>query len=122
MGWRALAIWTVLSWCCLGGSHALADSYEWERTQKLLEAQQLELAENPEGKRWRPFIGQMLDEGKHVPPEEAAQLCLRLVSGRADRLSGCLFSVHDDFDAIVRSADAVLQQGGLRLRLRPWPQ
>jgi NAD(P)-dependent dehydrogenase (short-subunit alcohol dehydrogenase family) len=78
------------------------------------------LAERPEGRRWRPFIGRMLEDGRDVPPEEAAQLALKLVSGRADRLSGCLFSVSDDFDAIVQAADAVLQSDGLRLRLRPW--
>jgi NAD(P)-dependent dehydrogenase (short-subunit alcohol dehydrogenase family) len=78
------------------------------------------LAERPEGQRWRPFIGQMLKDGRAVPPEEAAQLALKLVSGRADRLSGCLFSVREDFDGIVQAADAVLQSDGLRLRLRPW--
>lgn len=78
------------------------------------------LAETPEGKRWRPFIGQMLKDGQDVPPERAAELALKLVSGRADRLSGCLFSVHDDFDAIVQAADAVLKSDGLRLRLKPW--
>jgi len=78
------------------------------------------LAEGAEGRRWRPFIGQMLKDGRDVPPEEAAELALKLVSGRADRLVGCLFSVRDDFDAIVRAADAVLQNEGLRLRLKPW--
>lgn len=78
------------------------------------------LAERPEGRRWRPFISQMLKDGKDVPPEEAAQLALKLVSGRADRLSGCLFSSSDDFDGIVQAADAVLEGDGLRLRLRPW--
>lgn len=78
------------------------------------------LAEQPAGRRWRPFIGQMLKDGRDVPPEEAAQLALKLVSGRADRLSGCLFSVREDFDRIVQAADGVLASDGLRLRLRPW--
>ncbi len=78
------------------------------------------LAEQPEGRRWRPSIGQMLKDGRDVPAEEAAQLALKLVSGRADRLCGCLFSVSDNFDGIVQAADAVLESDGLRLRLRPW--
>jgi NAD(P)-dependent dehydrogenase (short-subunit alcohol dehydrogenase family) len=78
------------------------------------------LAERPEGRRWRPFIGQMLKDGRDVPPEQAAQLALKLVSGRVDQLSGCLFSSSDDFDAIAQAADAVLERDGLRLRLRPW--
>ena len=74
------------------------------------------LGEQPEGRRWRPFIGQMLKDGRDVPPEKAAELALKLVSGRVDQLSGCLFSTSDDFEA----ADAVLAGDGLRLRLRPW--
>ena len=78
------------------------------------------LGEQPEGRRWRPFIGQMLKDGRDVPPEKAAELALKLVSGRVDQLSGCLFSTSDDFEAIAQAADAVLAGDGLRLRLRPW--
>ena len=55
-----------------------------------------------------------------MPPEQAAEIVRNLLSGRADRLSGCLFGAGDDFDAIVENADRVLETEGLRLRLRPW--
>jgi NAD(P)-dependent dehydrogenase (short-subunit alcohol dehydrogenase family) len=80
------------------------------------------LAESPEGQRWRPFIGRMLAEGQHVPPETAARLAVALAEGRADRRAGCLFSAGDDVDAIAEKAEAVLAANALRLRLRPLPE
>ncbi len=77
------------------------------------------LAESEEGRRWRPYIGERLQEGDSLPPERAAELVLNLLSGRADRLSGCLFSAGGDFEATVENADAILEQDALRLRLKP---
>jgi len=79
----------------------------------------LHLARSEEGRKWRPFIGELLAQGKSLPPERAAGLVLNLLSGRADRLSGCLFSAHDDFDAIVENAERILESDALRLRLKP---
>jgi NAD(P)-dependent dehydrogenase (short-subunit alcohol dehydrogenase family) len=80
----------------------------------------LNLVETEAGRRWRPFIGDWFKEGKDVPPERAAEMVLNLLSGRADRLSGCLFSAGEDFDAIVQNADRILAADALRLRLKPW--
>jgi NAD(P)-dependent dehydrogenase (short-subunit alcohol dehydrogenase family) len=81
----------------------------------------LNLAEGEAGRKWRPFIGEWFEQGRDVPPELAAKMVLNLLGGQADRLSGCLFSAGDDFDAIVKNADEILDKNALRLRLRPWP-
>jgi NAD(P)-dependent dehydrogenase (short-subunit alcohol dehydrogenase family) len=79
----------------------------------------LNLVETEAGRRWRPFIGEWFREGRDVPPERAAAMVLNLLSGRADRLSGCLFSAGEDFGAILENADEILENDGLRLRLKP---
>lgn len=52
------------------------------------------------------------------PPELAAQLCVTLLSGKADALSGCYLSVHDDLDRLLRESDLVARSDAQRLRLR----
>lgn len=54
-----------------------------------------------------PLIQEIFDRGLDVTPEVVADLVLNLASGRADMLSGRLFSVSDNFDEIVRRADEV---------------
>lgn len=65
-----------------------------------------------------PFLQQILDRGFDVTPEDVARMVLKLASGCADVLSGRMFSVEEDIDAIVRRAEEV-RVGELHvLRLR----
>ena len=75
-----------------------------------------------EGARHRlPFIQQLIDDGWEFTAEEVAALVLALASGRADSLSGRLFSVGDDVDEIVSQAEhARADELGL-LRARELP-
>jgi NAD(P)-dependent dehydrogenase (short-subunit alcohol dehydrogenase family) len=54
-----------------------------------------------------PQIQRILDEGQDVTEEVVAELVLWLASGKADRLSGRLFSVNEDREEIVRRAEEV---------------
>jgi NAD(P)-dependent dehydrogenase (short-subunit alcohol dehydrogenase family) len=60
------------------------------------------------------IIQKILDEGQDVTPDVVADLVLFLASGKADRLSGRLFSVNEDLEDIVRRAEEV-EQGNLYL-------
>lgn len=70
-----------------------------------------------EARHHLPFIQKVLDDGKEVTPDTVAGLVLTLASGRADILSGRLFSVHDDVDAIVSQAEPVRARELYLLRL-----
>jgi NAD(P)-dependent dehydrogenase (short-subunit alcohol dehydrogenase family) len=65
-----------------------------------------------------PFIQKMFDDGLENPPEAAADLVLFLASGKADALSGRLFSVHDDPEATAARADDILAGELYVLRVR----
>ena len=65
-----------------------------------------------------PVIQKILDEGRDVTPEVVARLVLTLAAGRADALSGRLFSFDDDIDAIVAQAEKVRAEELYLLRLR----
>jgi NAD(P)-dependent dehydrogenase (short-subunit alcohol dehydrogenase family) len=65
-----------------------------------------------------PVIQKMLDDGLENPPEIAADLVLWLASGKADSLSGRVFSVHDDRQAILERADEIARDELYLLRLR----
>jgi NAD(P)-dependent dehydrogenase (short-subunit alcohol dehydrogenase family) len=60
-----------------------------------------------EGRKRIPLVQKILDEGLDVAPEVVAGLVLFLASGRADALSGRVFSVNDDVEEMVRRADDV---------------
>lgn len=77
-----------------------------------------ELAESEEGRRWRPGVAERLDAGDHNPPEMAAEMAVRLVSGHADDLTGRYFSASDDFDELVARADEILERDERVLRIR----
>jgi NAD(P)-dependent dehydrogenase (short-subunit alcohol dehydrogenase family) len=65
-----------------------------------------------------PLIQRLLDEGREVTPERVAELVVLLASGRADALSGRLFSVDEDVDEVLRR-EAEVRAGDLyTLRLR----
>lgn len=65
-----------------------------------------------------PFVQQMLDGGMEVTPDVVADLVLLLASGRADSLSGRLFSVDEDVEEIVRRAPEVRRDELNTLRVR----
>jgi hypothetical protein len=53
-----------------------------------------------------------------VPPERAANLVVLLASGKADALSGCYISVHDDVAEMLRRAKEIQQNALHTLGLR----
>jgi NAD(P)-dependent dehydrogenase (short-subunit alcohol dehydrogenase family) len=65
-----------------------------------------------------PVVQKYLDEGMDVTPEAVAELVLFLASGRADQLSGRLFSVKEDVEEIVRRAEDVRRDELYTLRVR----
>jgi NAD(P)-dependent dehydrogenase (short-subunit alcohol dehydrogenase family) len=65
-----------------------------------------------------PFVQKLLDDGLEVTPDVVADLVLFLASGRADALSGRLFSVGEDLEEIVRRASAVYRDDLYALRVR----
>jgi NAD(P)-dependent dehydrogenase (short-subunit alcohol dehydrogenase family) len=65
-----------------------------------------------------PFIQKLLDDGAEVSPDQVASLVLALASGRADVLSGRLFSVHENVDDIVSQAEAVRARELYLLRMQ----
>lgn len=54
-----------------------------------------------------PVIQDIFDRGLDVTPESVAKAVLQLATGAADALSGRLFAVNDDIDAMVGRADEV---------------
>jgi len=74
-----------------------------------------------EGRRRMPFLQKMLDDGLDVTPQVVADLVLFLASGKADALSGRLFYVNDDGEAMVRQAERIEREELYLLRLRGLP-
>jgi NAD(P)-dependent dehydrogenase (short-subunit alcohol dehydrogenase family) len=69
---------------------------------------------------WLPRVAAMMGwkGGSLTPPEAAAQLCVVLASGRADRLFGRHLSMQDDIEALIAQADTVVADDRYVLRLR----
>jgi NAD(P)-dependent dehydrogenase (short-subunit alcohol dehydrogenase family) len=65
-----------------------------------------------------PIIQKFLDDGRDVPPEATADLVEYLASGRGDALSGCVFSVGENWDEMVRRAEEIRREQMYTLRLR----
>ena len=59
---------------------------------------------SPEGQRWLPWFRDIFDEGRDLPPERPATLLMALASGKADALSGCFITPHDDLDEMIAIA------------------
>ena len=68
-----------------------------------------------------PLIQKLLDEGREVTPDRVAELVLFLASGRADALSGRLFSVDEDVEEVLRRSGEVQESDLYTLRLRKLP-
>jgi NAD(P)-dependent dehydrogenase (short-subunit alcohol dehydrogenase family) len=65
-----------------------------------------------------PFVQKLLDDGLEVTPDVVASLVLTLASGRADSLSGRLFSVEEDVEGIIQRAEEVRANEQRLLRVR----
>jgi NAD(P)-dependent dehydrogenase (short-subunit alcohol dehydrogenase family) len=65
-----------------------------------------------------PFVQKLLDDGLEVTSDVVADLVLFLASGRADALSGRLFSVGEDVEEIVRRTPDVCRDELYTLRVR----
>jgi 3-oxoacyl-[acyl-carrier protein] reductase len=63
------------------------------------------------------YIQEIFDRGLDVTPEVVADLILNLASGRADSLSGRVFSVSDNFEEILKRADEIRATDMYQLRL-----
>ena len=70
-----------------------------------------------EGKRWLPWFKRLFDEEFTVPVEQPAKLVLELASGRADTLSGRLFSVQDDLEQLLANALEIEQRNLYALKI-----
>ena len=73
---------------------------------------------DPGGRKWRPGFERIFEEGRGHPPQLVADLVLKLLSGRADRLSGRFFLATCDFDRVVDRIEAILRDDAMTLRMR----
>ena len=77
------------------------------------------LAKLPGDEKWlEGWARKSLAAGEDVPPERAANLVVLLASGKADALSGCYISVHDDVAEMLRRAEEIQQNALHTLGLR----
>jgi NAD(P)-dependent dehydrogenase (short-subunit alcohol dehydrogenase family) len=71
------------------------------------------------GQKWRPeFKRDFADGSRWQPAEAIATMCVQLVSGAADALSGRYFLVQPGVDAMVADADRILKEDLWTLRIR----
>ena len=70
------------------------------------------------GRKWRPGFEKIFQEGRGHPPELVADLVLKLVSGRADALTGRFFLATRDFEEIVAQTETILKNDLMTLRMR----
>jgi 3-oxoacyl-[acyl-carrier protein] reductase len=75
------------------------------------------LATCPEGRKWIPNAE--ADINHWEPAELTAQVVLKLLSGELDALSGRTFSSAVDLNNLAASADRLIQEDRLMLRMRP---
>jgi 3-oxoacyl-[acyl-carrier protein] reductase len=77
------------------------------------------ILKTPGGKRYLGHIAALFTDDSEllVPPDNAANLVLRLCSEDFSSLSGIMISVFDDPDALQQKADQVKQQGLYTLRM-----
>jgi NAD(P)-dependent dehydrogenase (short-subunit alcohol dehydrogenase family) len=76
------------------------------------------LMDDPDAQSWLPQFKPIFDEGRDDPIERVGQLIVRLASGQADALSGRIVSVRDDFEGLLRDAEAIRRDDRYALRLR----
>jgi NAD(P)-dependent dehydrogenase (short-subunit alcohol dehydrogenase family) len=76
------------------------------------------IMDDPGGQKWRPGFSKLFESGQDAPPEAVADLCVRLVSGKADALSGRYLLVKQDLDELIADADRIVEQDLWTLRIR----
>jgi len=76
------------------------------------------IREDPGGVKWRPGFREIFEKHRDHPPELVAELCVKLVSGRADSLSGRYFLATRSFDEIVGQAATIVKEDLMTLRIR----
>jgi NAD(P)-dependent dehydrogenase (short-subunit alcohol dehydrogenase family) len=59
-----------------------------------------------EGQRFLPWLAEIFEQGRDMPPEPAARLVVALASGRFDILSGRFCTVLDDLDRLAAQVEA----------------
>jgi NAD(P)-dependent dehydrogenase (short-subunit alcohol dehydrogenase family) len=73
--------------------------------------------DSEEGRRWMPWLRDIFEQGRDVPPDHAARLVTLLASGRADALSGRFFTIADDVLGLADLASRGELGDGQTLRL-----
>lgn len=69
---------------------------------------------SPDVQAW---MRQLFAEGKDTPIGRPVELVLLLASGKADALSGCMLSVHDDIAELVRRVEEIKSDALYTLRM-----
>ncbi|QQE77987.1 SDR family oxidoreductase [Alicyclobacillus sp. SO9] len=73
------------------------------------------------GKKYLPDMAGLFKQGVDESPETAPQLMAQIISGDFDRLSGRIFSVHDNLDTILLNLDDILDRDLYTLRSNELP-
>ena len=76
------------------------------------------IMDDPGGRKWRPNFSEIFEQGRDTPPEAVAGFIVKLVSGKADRLTGRYFNPKLDFDEIVADAERIVAGDLWTLRIR----
>jgi hypothetical protein len=76
------------------------------------------VAYRPSLARTWAWLGAIFDECQDLPIERAGQFAVVLASGRADAMSGPVVSGRDDFEDLVRDAEAIRRADRYALRVR----
>jgi NAD(P)-dependent dehydrogenase (short-subunit alcohol dehydrogenase family) len=77
------------------------------------------LLDDEGSRKWRPEFRQAFADGtRWVPADAVAEMCVQLVSGRADSLTGRYFLVQPGVAAMAAQADRILREDLWTLRIR----
>ena len=82
------------------------------------EMTELQLKPGP-GRKWIPSSADAIEKGLDLPPENCAKAAVQLLKIADPKLSGRIFSVDTDFDAVQTNIDKIAENDLLTLRSRP---
>ncbi len=68
------------------------------------------------GRKWLPGSGQAFDEGANRPAEDCAKAAVRLLHHACNELSGRIFDVDTDFEAMARQAAEIAAADSYTMR------
>lgn len=77
-----------------------------------------EYSAGEEGQRWLPWTKELFEKDRFVPPEQAAELVLRLASGKYGALNGLYLTIRDDLDKLLERIGDVRKRELYTLRLK----